>query len=245
MLRVLKVLKSTASITQGSESRQVKIYLTVNVKAGNSLYTGRLWYRMHSCQPTVGFIILSLSRIFFRYTKSLFYQDSAKNLTPLGYSSKTRRFGNYSCMNLWKSRPSFRLKSESNTCILDDMANTSWVKSNWGIRVFDHIFDLIFDSVFDSIFNSRSSNLTSIHQFYYLASTRLRSPTFSIRLDDKSRVGTPLRQYLYSTVCWQPHIWYHNLPGIKNSLVMDLKCGFNWAFGLLLYCTDTRQVHSF
>ena len=56
-----------------------------------------------------------------------------------------------------------RLKSESNTCILD--------------------------SVFDSIFDSGSSNSTSIHQFYYSASTQLRSLTFCIRLDDKSRVG--------------------------------------------------------
>ena len=34
-------------------------------------------------------------------------QDSANNSTPLWYSSKTPRFGNYSCMNLWKSRPSY------------------------------------------------------------------------------------------------------------------------------------------
>ena len=34
-------------------------------------------------------------------------QDSANNSTPLCYSSKTHRFGNYSCMNLWKSRPSY------------------------------------------------------------------------------------------------------------------------------------------
>ena len=39
-------------------------------------------------------------------------------------------------------------------------------------------------------------NSTSIHQFYYSASTRLKSLTFSIRLDDKSRVRTPLRRYL-------------------------------------------------
>ena len=47
--------------------------------------------------------------------------------------------------------------------------------------------------MFDSIFDSGSSNSTSIHLFYYLASTQLKSPTFSIRLNDESRVGTPLR----------------------------------------------------
>ena len=35
------------------------------------------------------------------------HQDSANNSTPHRYSSKTRRLGNYSCMNLWKSRPSY------------------------------------------------------------------------------------------------------------------------------------------
>ena len=49
------------------------------------------------------------------------------------------------------------------------------------------IFDSIFDSVFDLIFDSRSSNSTSIHQFYNSASTQLRSPTFNICLDDESR----------------------------------------------------------
>ena len=61
-----------------------------------------------------------------------------------------------------------RLKSESNTCILNKY----------------------------NIFDSGLSNSTSIHQFYYSALTWLRSPTFSIRLDDESQVGTPLRQYL-------------------------------------------------
>ena len=37
------------------------------VETGNSLDTGRLWYRMHSCQQTVGLIILSMSEIFFLY----------------------------------------------------------------------------------------------------------------------------------------------------------------------------------
>ena len=50
--------------------------------------------------------------------------------------------------------------------------------------------------MFDSIFDSGSSNSTSIHLFYYLASTQLISPTFSICLNNESRVGTPLRQCL-------------------------------------------------
>ena len=43
---------------------------------------------------------------------------------------------------------------------------------------------------------------TLIHQFYYSASTRLRSQTFSICHDDKSQVGTPLCRYLPSTQVW-------------------------------------------
>ena len=64
--------------------------------------------------------------------------------------------------------------------------------------IFDSVFDTIFDSVFDSIFDSGSSNSNWIHQFYYLASTQLRSPTFSIRLEDESGVGTLLRWCLES-----------------------------------------------
>ena len=55
--------------------------------------------------------------------------------------------------------------------------------------------------MFASIFDSRSSNSPSIHQFYYSASTRLKSQTFSIRLNDESRVGTPLRQNLVVINC--------------------------------------------
>ena len=54
--------------------------------------------------------------------------------------------------------------------------------------------------IFNSIFDSGSSNLTSIHQFYYSALTQLRSPTFSIRLDDDDN-RTPLCQYLSKTRC--------------------------------------------
>ena len=54
----------------------------------------------------------------------------------------------------------------------------------------------IFASVFDSILDSRSSNSTSIFQFCDSASTRLRLQSFDVCLDDKPRVGTPLRRYL-------------------------------------------------
>ena len=37
------------------------------------LYTGRLWYRMCSCQPTVGLTILPLCKFCFYFTKSQFY----------------------------------------------------------------------------------------------------------------------------------------------------------------------------
>ena len=51
-------------------------------------------------------------------------------------------------------------------------------------------------SIFDSIFDLRSGNSTSIHQFYDLASTRLRLQSFGISLDDDSLVGSLLRRYL-------------------------------------------------
>ena len=62
-----------------------------------------------------------------------------------------------------------RLESESNTCIFDSL-NTSRIKLRYSFfRPFmGHI----------QIFDSGSSNSTSIHQFYYSASTRLRTPTF-------------------------------------------------------------------
>ena len=47
------------------------------------------------------------------------------------------------------------------------------------------------------IFDSRSSNLTSIQQFYDSALTRLRLQSFSICLDNKSWVRTMLRQNLF------------------------------------------------
>ena len=49
------------------------------------------------------------------------------------------------------------------------------------------------------IFDSRSSNSTLIHQLYYSALTGLKSQTFSIRLNNKSRVRTPLCRYLETT----------------------------------------------
>ena len=51
------------------------------------------------------------------------------------------------------------------------------------------------------IFDSTSSNSTSIHQFYYSASTRLRLQSFGIRLNIfESRVRTPLHQNLLSGI---------------------------------------------
>ena len=48
--------------------------------------------------------------------------------------------------------------------------------------------NLVFNSIFDSIFISRSSNPTSIHQFYYSALTQLRLQSFGICLYDKFKV---------------------------------------------------------
>ena len=46
-------------------------------------------------------------RICLVFRTWTFVQDLANNTTPLCYSSKTCRFGNYWCMNLWKSRPRY------------------------------------------------------------------------------------------------------------------------------------------
>ena len=54
----------------------------------------------------------------------------------------------------------------------------------------------IFDLVFDSIFDSGSNDSTPIPHFYKSESTQLRTQSFSIRLDGKCRVGTPLRRNL-------------------------------------------------
>ena len=77
--------------------------------------------------------------------------------------------------------------SKNSTFILKNMANY-----------------LIFAMILDSIFDSRSSNSTSIHQFYDLASTWLRLQSFGIHLGDEPRVGTPLCRNLVSnsTLCF-------------------------------------------
>ena len=80
-------------------------------------------------------------------------------------------------------------------------------------RLIYFIFVLIFDSVFDSIFDSGSSNSTSIHQFYYSASTRLRSSTFTIRLDDESWVGP------WYLMCIHMHVVH---PGLGRELNLSL-----------------------
>ena len=91
----------------------------------------------------------------------IFVQTWANNSTPLRYSSKTLHFGNYLCMNLWKSRPSYSTRVQVEYLYFRQIC---WIL------------------IFNSIFHSGPSNSTMIHQFYYSASTQLRSLTFSIRL---------------------------------------------------------------
>ena len=59
------------------------------VGAGNSLYMGRLWYHMCSCQPTVGLTVLSLYTFCFHCTNSLFYSwlTTACSVATLPFSS--------------------------------------------------------------------------------------------------------------------------------------------------------------
>ena len=56
--------------------------------------------------------------------------------------------------------------------------------------------------------------MTHINQFYYSALTQLRSPTFSICLDNKSLVRTLLRRYLVSN---NDLILNHSVLGYKRS----------------------------
>ena len=56
-----KLREGRTTFTQGKSSPR------------NSSYTGRLCHHMCSCQPTVGLTILSLHKVCFHCTKSLFY----------------------------------------------------------------------------------------------------------------------------------------------------------------------------
>ena len=49
-------------------------------------------------------------------------------------------------------------------------------------------------------FASRSSYSTPNHQFFGSTTIRLRYQSFVIRLNDKPRVGTPIRRNLMSTI---------------------------------------------
>ena len=129
------------------------------------------------------------------------HQDSTNNSTSPSYSKKTQWLGNFCVWTYEKGPRVIRLdlvEYQYFRQILQIFAESCRVEPNyscfWPFMGHSPIFDLIF--------NSRSSNSASIHQFYYLASTWLRSLTFSIRLDDESRVGTPLRRYLTHTFLW-------------------------------------------
>ena len=99
-------------------------------------------------------------------------QTLVNNSTPPCYLKKYLIFGHY----LWSN-------SRSNSAPIFD-STSSWISN----------------SVLDLIFDLRSSNSTTIHQIYYSALTQLRSRTVSIRLDNESRVRTPLCQNLVVNV---------------------------------------------
>ena len=74
--------------------------------------------------------------------------------------------------------------------------------------------------------------VTLIHQFYYLASTRFRSQTFSIRLYNESRVGTPLCRYLVQ-IKYEPLLYVKVgiLATAKTNYESSLMLGFGfWEF---------------
>ena len=86
----------------------------------------QIWFsqRLHKLKSAVNLMITVYLHIPFGRSM-LSNQDSGNNLTPLCYSSKTRRFRNYSCMNQWKSRPSYStwVRVEYITFILKNSPN--------------------------------------------------------------------------------------------------------------------------
>ena len=75
-----------------------------------------------------------------------------------------------------------------------------------------------------SVFDSWSSNSGSIHQFYDLASTRLRLQSLSNRLDDEFRVGTPLRRNLHSTLVIRRFKFRTRFHGSKDCIWDNIMC---------------------
>ena len=79
---------------------------------------------------------------FFFKSRYRSEQAWANNLTLPRYSTKTRRFGNYSCMNLWKSRPSYSTRVRVKYLYFRRIWRIL-VESNPSIRVFNHLWFIV------------------------------------------------------------------------------------------------------
>ena len=106
------------------------------------------------------------------------HQTSVITRPGVAIRKKTRRFGNYSSKNLWKSMVILCLNPESSTLIYSNNTNKNLRNSLKMAECY-------------SIFASWSSNSTSIHQFFDSSTTQLRYQRFENHLNHKPRVGTP------------------------------------------------------
>ena len=151
-------------------------------------------------------------------------------------------------MNLWKTTPKYSTRPRVEYRYFGQLWRLL-VESSQSIHVFDHLWvnNWVFDSILDSIFGSRSSNLTSIHQFYDLASTRLRLQSFGICLHDEPWVWTPLCQYLLYCFClyfkWKQNPISYGMTKVfsDGSCVEFVELLFEFERSSLLL---VRQVHS-
>ena len=135
-----------------------------------------------------------------------FSQTLANNSTWYRYLSKTHRFSNYLCMDLYKMSPNYSLYTEITRIITRKWPNF--------IRYSSECY---------SIFASRSNTLTLNHHFCDQSTIQLRLQRFVIRLKDESRIGTLIHK------CLIPWDQFHKRfnAGVKTVLAV-LKTTLFW-----------------
>ena len=116
---MLRCSNKSYSIQGLSESYMCEHILRFKTQYGLWLY----------CIPKKEYEVNKVTRSSYKYSKcyelrqlflAIMDQTSANNSTLSRYLSKTRSFGNYLCMNLWKSRPSYSTRLQSFGIRLDD-----------------------------------------------------------------------------------------------------------------------------
>ena len=106
------------------------------------------------------------------------HQTSVITRPGVAIRKKTRRFGNYSSKNLWKSMVILCLNPESSTLIYSKNTNKNLRNS---LKMAECYW----------LFASWSSNSTSIHQLFDSSTIQLRYQRFETHLNHEPRVGTP------------------------------------------------------